>query len=67
MGDRNELGGEMFRRAGNRVLAVHEINKRTVFSVDDLRAALAMLKPGDPVALQVERAGQWLYVAFEMP
>jgi serine protease Do len=46
---------------------VHEINKKTVVSVDDLRAALAMLKPGDPVALQVERAGQWLYVGFEMP
>jgi serine protease Do len=46
---------------------VHEINRKSVFSVDDLRAQLATLRPGDPVAMQVERAGQWLYVAFEMP
>jgi serine protease Do len=46
---------------------VHEINGKSVFSVDDLRAAVAGLKSGDPVAIQVERAGQWSYVAFEMP
>ena len=46
---------------------VHEVNSKSVFSVEALRAAVAVLKSGDPVAIQVERAGQWLYVAFEMP
>ena len=46
---------------------VHEINGRNVFSVEDLRARIAMLKSGDPVAVQIERDAKWLYVAFEMP
>ncbi len=46
---------------------VHEISGKNVHSVDELRTELARFKQGDPVAMQVERAGQWLYVAFEMP
>ena len=46
---------------------VHEVNGRSVYSVADLRTALATFKHGDPIAMQVERSGQWLYVAFEMP
>ena len=45
---------------------VHELNGQSVYSVDDLRKELGKVKSGDPVAMQVERNGQWLYVAFEM-
>jgi serine protease Do len=46
---------------------IHEINGRTVYSVDNLRAVLLGLTAGDPVALLVERAGRWFYSAFNMP
>ena len=46
---------------------IHEINGKSVYSVDDLRKELSSFKHGDPIAMQVERLGQWLYVAFEMP
>jgi len=35
-------------------------------SVAQLRATLGTLKSGDPVALQIERAGKLQYLAFEM-
>ena len=34
--------------------------------MDDLRAAFNQLKPGDPVAMQIERNGRLSYLAFEM-
>jgi serine protease Do len=46
---------------------IHEVNGRNVFSVEDLRSAAAGFKRGDAVALLVERAGRWSYVAFDMP
>ena len=46
---------------------VHEVNGRSVYSVDDLRTQLATFRHGDPIAMQVERSGQWMYVAFELP
>jgi serine protease Do len=46
---------------------IHEVNGKNVFSVDDLRAVVTNFKTGDAVALFVERAGRWSYVAFDMP
>jgi serine protease Do len=43
---------------------IHGLNGTTITTVDGLRGALAKLKPGDPVALQVERYAQLIYVAF---
>ena len=46
---------------------IHEINGKDVFSVEDLKNVLAGLKHDDAVALFVERARQWSYVAFTLP
>lgn len=46
---------------------IHEINGKNVFSVEDLKNVLAGLKHGDAVALFVERAQQWSYIAFNLP
>jgi hypothetical protein len=46
---------------------LHEINGKGVYSVENLRAAVAALASGEPVALLVERGGQWSYVAFVLP
>ena len=46
---------------------IHEINGKNVFSVDDLKNVIADLKHGDAVALFIERAQQWSYVAFTLP
>jgi len=46
---------------------IHELNGHNIFSVDDLRNRVAELKPGDSVALLVERGGQWSYLAFDLP
>jgi serine protease Do len=46
---------------------VHAVNNDFVFTVDKLKQSVASLKPGEPVALLIERAGQLLYVSFEMP
>jgi serine protease Do len=45
---------------------IHEINGNFVISVEALRSAVEHLKPGDPVALLIERGGKLQYVAFEM-
>ncbi len=45
---------------------IHSINDQFVFSVDELKTALAVHKSGDAVALLVERRGQLVYVAFEL-
>ena len=46
---------------------IHEMNGKNVFSADDLKTLAAQLKPGDSVALLVERAGRWSYLSFDMP
>jgi S1-C subfamily serine protease len=46
---------------------VYAMNRAPVTNVAQWRAALARLKAGDPVALQIERQGKLLYLAFEMP
>ena len=43
---------------------VFGVNRTPVPSLGDLRAALAGLKPGDSVALHVERRGERLYLSF---
>jgi S1-C subfamily serine protease len=45
---------------------IHAINNHSVTSVDDLRAAVDGLKPRSPVVLQIERAGQFIFLAFEI-
>lgn len=60
----NPLGSAIGLQPGD---LIHEINGKGVFSVDDLRTLAAKLEPGDSVALLVERAGQWSYLAFDMP
>lgn len=46
---------------------IYMVNQEPVTSLEDLRAALAGLKPGDPMAVQVERGGRLRYLAFELP
>ncbi len=45
---------------------IHQVNTSPVDSVETLRAAVAALRPGDPVVLQVERSGGLQYVSFEL-
>jgi serine protease Do len=45
---------------------VRSINGRLLNSSDELRQVLASFKPGDSVALEVERQGVLQYVAFEV-
>jgi serine protease Do len=50
-------------RAGD---VIHSLNRTTVESVDQLKSAVAQLKPGDAAVLRIERRGQFQYLAFEM-
>jgi serine protease Do len=45
---------------------VRSINGKPLSSTGQLRRELAAFKPGDPVALEVERQSVLLYVAFEV-
>jgi serine protease Do len=45
---------------------IHAVNGAPVSSVDQLRAALEELKPRTPVVLQIERKGQFIFLAFEL-
>jgi len=45
---------------------IHGVNRVSVESVSSLRAALAPIKPRDPVVLQIEREGAFQWLAFEM-
>lgn len=45
---------------------IHNVNRTPVDSLSSLRAALADIKPHDPVVLQVERAGGFQWLAFDM-
>jgi serine protease Do len=45
---------------------IHEINGSSVSGVEALQSAVRLLKPGDPVALLIERDGKLSYVAFQM-
>jgi serine protease Do len=45
---------------------IHAINRTFVLRLVDLRDAVADLKDGDPVVVQIERQGQLMFVAFEV-
>ncbi|TAM48976.1 MAG: PDZ domain-containing protein [Acidobacteria bacterium] len=45
---------------------IHAVNWTTVTSLDELRKAVAGLKDGDPVVVQIERGGALKFVAFEI-
>ena len=45
---------------------IHTLNRARITTVDDLRAAFTSLKPGEPAAMLVERAGKFTYLTFEM-
>jgi serine protease Do len=45
---------------------IHAVNRTFVLSLADLRAAVADMKDGDPVVVQVERQGQLMFIAFEL-
>jgi serine protease Do len=45
---------------------IHGLNGTPITTLDELREALAKLKPGDGVALQLERLGQLIYVSFTL-
>ncbi len=45
---------------------IHSLNRTPIKNMENLRTAFGNLKPGDPVALQVERAGRLTFLTFEM-
>ena len=45
---------------------IHAVNRTFVLRLVDLRDAVADLKDGDPVVVQIERQGQLMYIAFEV-
>jgi len=45
---------------------IHAVNRTPVHSLAELRAAVAGLKNGDPVVVQIEREGMYTYIAFEI-
>jgi serine protease Do len=46
---------------------IYTVNGDFVVNVDELKSAIARFKPGDPVALLIERSSQLQYVAFQIP
>jgi serine protease Do len=45
---------------------IHALNGVSVISLDELKAGIEKLKPGDATVLQIERDGALHYLAFEM-
>jgi serine protease Do len=45
---------------------IHQLNTTPIDSMATLRSAVAALKTGDPVVLQIERDGGLMYVSFEL-
>lgn len=45
---------------------IHSLNGTPIRSLEYLRSAVNELKPGDAAALQIERDGTLMYIAFEM-
>ena len=45
---------------------IHAVNRTPIESVDQLKSAMAKLKPGDAAVLQIERQAQFQYLSFEM-
>jgi serine protease Do len=59
----NSRGLDTRLQAGD---VIHEINGHTVSGIEALQSAAGQFKPGDPVALLIERDGKLQYVAFQM-
>ena len=45
---------------------IHSLNNTPIDSAEQLRTLVRQLEKSAPVVLQVERAGQLQYLAFEM-
>jgi serine protease Do len=45
---------------------IHSLNRTFIVSLEQLRTAVSHLRIGDPVVLQIERTGQFQYLAFQM-
>jgi serine protease Do len=45
---------------------IHSINGAPILKLPELRQALSKMKPGVPIALQIERQGRLQYLAFEL-
>ncbi|HEV7506611.1 MAG TPA: trypsin-like peptidase domain-containing protein [Thermoanaerobaculia bacterium] len=45
---------------------IHSVNRTPVHSLAELRQAVAGLKEGDPVVVQIERGGIFTFLAFEI-
>ena len=45
---------------------IDAVNNSPVALLDTFRSTLSGMKPGDPVVLQIERDGQYQYLAFEL-
>jgi serine protease Do len=45
---------------------IHSLNRTPIKSIEQLKSAVAGVKPGDSVVLHIERMGQLQYLAFEM-
>ncbi|MDQ1387411.1 MAG: serine protease Do [Acidobacteriaceae bacterium] len=45
---------------------IHSVNRTYIGSLEQLKSAVAQLKPGDATVLGIERKGQFQYLAFEM-
>jgi serine protease Do len=45
---------------------IHDVNSKPVTSVEELRTAIARLKAGDAVVMQVEREGELIYIALRL-
>jgi serine protease Do len=46
---------------------IYAVNRSEMAAVADLRVLLKKMKPGSPVAVQVERAGKLRFISFELP
>ncbi len=45
---------------------IHSVNRTYIGSLEQLKSAVAQLKPGNAAVLGIERKGQFQYLAFEM-
>ena len=45
---------------------IHAVNRTDIDSLETLRRVVGALKAGDPVAIQVERQGKFVYASFEL-
>jgi len=45
---------------------IYSVNRTSIGSLEQLKSAVAQLRPGDAAVLGIERKGQFQYLAFEM-